>query len=222
MKDVQFLLLDLDDTLLSVCSLRARFDFILRMLLWWLPYAFPWSTLMALKSLVNATKDARPSNQSIYKRGITAFAKRLRLPEDKVEKLLNQSVIENFKKLEKYFSPMKGAREFVQWGSQKYILYLVTNPVWPPEIVKMRLKWAGLDETLFASYTHSKKMHYCKLQHAFFQEFLQQESLDPAACLMIGNHPYEDGNAEKVGISTFLVAKKNSASCFQALRIMLS
>lgn len=240
MQKTNILLIDLDGTLLQVKTHRARFKFVMLMIIWWLPYAPPWKTIRALKTLVTSMKHPHTSKgsnvschnrkrlsgdcdkiQSNYHRGLTSFVQTMNLAENEVEDLLAQSTAEIFKKLKKYFSPVNGAKEFMLWAREKYTLFLVTNPVWPPEIVTMRLQWAGLDSSLFLSYTHSKRMSFCKADPEFFKEFLVQEKLNSNACLMIGDNPNEDGNAAQLGIRTFFISKRNPTKSYEKLKMIL-
>lgn len=208
MKKIKNLLIDLDGTLLQVKEMRARTEFTIRSLLWWKPYSNPWRTIKALQKLVLAMKSKNSTNISNYARGIEAFAKEIRITEEEATTLLEKSLNDIFPKLDKYFSPVPGAKEFVNWASNHYKLFLATNPLWPPEIVEMRVKWAGLKIDLFESYTHAKRMKFCKSYIEFYYELIEQNQLNPKNCLMIGDTLYEDGLAKNIGIDVFILSNK--------------
>ena len=122
-----------------------------------------------------------------------------------VEKIIWETVFEIFPKLEKHFKPMPGAREFLKWAREHYTLRLATNPVWPIEIIEMRVRWAGLDPSIFEEITHVRRMHAIKPHPDYYSEILNVAKLNASECLLIGNDPVNDLSATKVGVSVFLL-----------------
>lgn len=84
-------------------------------------------------------------------------------------------------------------------------LILATNPIFPAVATESRIKWAGLDKGDFELYTTYENSHYCKPNPAYYGEILENLSLDPSECLMVGNDVIEDGAAQKLGIKVFLL-----------------
>lgn len=84
-------------------------------------------------------------------------------------------------------------------------LVLATNPVFPTDAFKTRLKWVGLDYSDFEYVTDYSNSSFCKPDPAYYKEIMDKLSLDPAECLMIGNNVTEDMAAAQTGMSVFLV-----------------
>ena len=211
MKKIKNLLIDLDGTLLQVNEVQAKFEFTIRAIRWWSKYSKPWKTAKALYKLTLAMKSESFSNSSNYARGIKVFAYEIGLSEDEACILLEKCLNEIFPKLSKYFSPIPGANEFVNWASNHYNLFLATNPLWPKGIVEMRVMWAGIHLEKFTSFTHAKSMTSCKSYVSFFSDLIEQNQLNPENCLMIGDNAYEDGLASRIGIDVFILSNKQKS-----------
>ncbi len=84
-------------------------------------------------------------------------------------------------------------------------LVLATNPVFPTDAFKTRLKWVGLDYSDFEYVTDYGNSSFCKPNPAYYKEIMDKLSLDPTECLMIGNNVTEDMAAAQTGMSVFLV-----------------
>ena len=84
-------------------------------------------------------------------------------------------------------------------------LVLATNPVFPTDAFKTRLKWVGLDHSDFEHVTDYSNSSFCKPNPAYYKEIIEKLSLDPAECIMIGNNVTEDMAAAQTGMSVFLV-----------------
>ena len=85
------------------------------------------------------------------------------------------------------------------------MLYLATNPVFPRAATANRIKWAGLQEDDFRLITTYEDCSYCKPNPLYFKAILDQFSLDPSECLMVGNDVEEDLAIRSLGVATFLV-----------------
>ena len=84
-------------------------------------------------------------------------------------------------------------------------LVLATNPVFPTDAFKTRLKWVGLDYSDFERVTDYSNSSFCKPNPEYYKEIMNKLSLDPAECLMIGNNVTEDMAAAQTGMNVFLV-----------------
>lgn len=84
-------------------------------------------------------------------------------------------------------------------------LVLATNPVFPTDAFRTRLKWVGLDYSDFEYITDYSNSRFCKPNPAYYKEILDKLSLDAAQCLMIGNNVTEDMAAAQTGMNVFLV-----------------
>ena len=84
-------------------------------------------------------------------------------------------------------------------------IVLATNPVFPYIAIRHRCKWAGVQETDFTLMTSYDNMHFCKPKLSYYEEICTRINVDPKHCIMIGNDSFEDMNASKLGMQTFLL-----------------
>ena len=97
--------------------------------------------------------------------------------------------------------PVEGARACVQGCLRLGLQVAVaTTPIYMPEVIALRLRWAGLDDLPWDLVTHSENMHTCKPDPAYFQEAAAQLTTPPASCLMVGDDPMQDGPARRAGM----------------------
>lgn len=102
--------------------------------------------------------------------------------------------------------PTPLADQVVKAAKEKGLtVYLATNPVFPRCATMNRIRWAGLDAEDFRIITTYEDCCYSKPSVEYFQGILEQFSLDPKECLMVGNDVEEDLAVRKLGVSTFLV-----------------
>ena len=83
--------------------------------------------------------------------------------------------------------------------------YLATNPVFPRCATMNRIRWAGLDAEDFKVITTYETCTYCKPNPEYFRGILEEFSLDPSECLMVGNDVAEDLSSRSLGVKTYLV-----------------
>ena len=83
--------------------------------------------------------------------------------------------------------------------------YLATNPVFPRCATMNRIRWAGLDAEDFKVITTYETCTYCKPNPEYFRGILEELSLDPSECLMVGNDVEEDLAIRSLGVKTYLV-----------------
>ena len=68
-----------------------------------------------------------------------------------------------------------------------------------------RIRWAGLNAEDFKVITTYETYRYCKPNLEYFKNILDEFSLKPAECLMVGNDVEEDLVVRKLGVKTYLV-----------------
>ena len=68
-----------------------------------------------------------------------------------------------------------------------------------------RIRWAGLDAEDFKVITTYETCTYCKPNPEYFRGILEEFSLDPSECLMVGNDVAEDLSIRSLGVKTYLV-----------------
>lgn len=201
---VKHLLVDLDGTLLGNKNLSLSYDFLRQALEALKVYGGMRDAARILLSVGNELK--RTSKEITNDlRLIEAFAKQTNLTVEEGRNVLREGVMKIFPTLERHFYPIQGAKEFLDWAKDHYSLTLATNPVWPSEIIELRVKWAGVDPSIFKSITHVRKMHAYKPSPDYYGEILEQEGLDAKDCLLIGDNVKMDLPATRVGIRVFIV-----------------
>ncbi|MDR3606406.1 MAG: HAD family hydrolase [Oligoflexia bacterium] len=201
---VRHLLVDLDGTLLGNRNLALSYDFLSQTLSSLRIYGgFRKSAraLLAIAGELRKTSRDRTNDRRI----VEAFSRRMNLSIEEGGRILREGVSAIFPTLERHFYPIEGARDFLEWAAKKYPLTLATNPIWPPEIVELRIRWAGIDPAIFREITHVRKMHAYKPSPEYFREILEQENLKPEECMLIGDKVKMDLPASRVGIRVFIV-----------------
>ncbi|OFZ18480.1 MAG: hypothetical protein A2X94_00615 [Bdellovibrionales bacterium GWB1_55_8] len=201
---IKNLLVDLDGTLLGNRSVFLSLDFVGKAVSTLKMYG-SWST--AARTLLAIYREFRvPSAQLTNDvRVIELFSKRMKLEPTEGRRVLREAVQAIFPQLEKHFFPIEGAREFLDWAKEHYPLTLATNPVWPSEIMNLRLKWAGIDPEVFSFVTDVRIMQACKPSPAYYQQILKNREYRAEDCLLIGNDLKMDLPASRVGIRVFIV-----------------
>ncbi len=87
---------------------------------------------------------------------------------------------------------------------------LATNPVFPERVVRMRMRWGGLDDLPFQYMSSADSMRYCKPKVNYFRAVCAQGGFDPAQCIMVGNDPDKDLAAIELGMHVFLLRSAKS------------
>src|SRR6185437_5619841 len=149
----------------------------------------------------------RPSKENTNDiRIIQLVADRLNLTVEEARLELRNGLMMIFPNLKKHFFPIPGSKEFLEWANGKLPLTLATNPVWPPDIVEMRVRWAGIDPSIFGFITHARLMHAVKPHAEYYLELLEKRGIKAEDCLLVGDDVRKDLPATQVGIRVFIVA----------------
>ena len=198
------LLCDLDGTLIDAGGLMVHFEFIGRTLPLMKKHQGWMTAYRALKK--SAATLTRPSRtKTNHERLIENFAGHFKIPFEQAEKEVRENLHFVFPKLRPHFRKIPGAAKFLEWANEHYSLTLATNPVWPVELVHMRMEWGGIDPAYFKSITTADRMHACKPSREYYLEILEQESFQAEDCIMIGNERKMDLPATQAGLSVFLL-----------------
>lgn len=86
-----------------------------------------------------------------------------------------------------------------------YDLVLATNPIFPAEAIKERLRWVNINPKDFSLITNYENMHYCKPNINYYKEIVELLNLKATGCIMVGNDVQEDMVAADLGMKTYLV-----------------
>lgn len=205
---VRQLLVDLDGTLLANHAFTLSVDFARQAVAAMSRYTG--GTRKAISTLLAIRKEFEsPSSRSLANdvRVVTLVAERLTVTAEEARQILRENLSSIFPALERHFYPVAGSKDFLEWAKDRYPLVLATNPVWPPEIIELRVRWAGIDPTIFRSITHVRRMNACKPKSAYYQQILEQEGFKAEECLLVGDNMKMDLPATQVGIRVFIVGK---------------
>jgi len=198
------LLLDLDGTLIYSGNFLLNMEFVARilpMLKHFQGWKVAFRTLKEMQDVVKTPNSALTNQERI----LTIFQNNFKLSREEAEKHLLKSIQTVFPQLESHFGKILGAASFIDWAKDHYTLTLATNPMWSEEIVRMRMRWGGINPDLFKSITTADRMHACKPLPEYYQELLAQEKFEAKDCLLIGNERKMDLPATDVGIPVFLI-----------------
>lgn len=206
-RPIKTLLIDLDQTLLASNKLGVKTDFIRHAFLLLLRSNSIHSSITVMRQVTKALyEDHSPLTNR--ERVIQHISRVLKVDQNEAERLIVTTIDTLFPKLEKWFHPVPGAHDFLDWATGQFgpqNLILATNPVWTEAVVSMRLRWGSFDPNRFRCITHSGRMHSCKPHVSYYEEILQQENLTAKDCLMIGDDRKKDLPAVKAGIRTFIL-----------------
>lgn len=114
-----------------------------------------------------------------------------------------------FPELRGAHSPRRGAQEVVGAAREAGLcVALATNPIFPMQAIRERMRWADLDETWFDVITSYETMHACKPDGRYFAHVAWLLGVEPEECLMVGDDAELDLPASEVGMSTFYVGSE--------------
>lgn len=201
------ILVDLDGTLVDAPSLPLTWRFIKGVVRELIRERGFWT---GLKSLYRAWRAAEKPHRSLTnaERMAMGFSRAMGFPVERGLVVLASVVRKIFPRLEKYFSGVPGAKQFIDAAARRWPLVLATNPVWTQDIIELRVKWAGIDPSVFRSITHVERMHACKPSTLYYEELLMQEGFHAGDTLLVGNDYKNDLPATRIGVSVFIVSKK--------------
>jgi FMN phosphatase YigB (HAD superfamily) len=208
-RPVKHLLVDLDGTLVGNHGFHLSIDFLRKSVTDLRKYGGIRKALRVLMAIQKEFKEPSTLEHTNDHRVVELFSKQMNLSIEEARGVLREGVLTIFPGLKRHFFPIEGAKEFLDWAKGRYPLTLATNPVWPPEVVEMRVRWAGVDPAIFGSVTHIRTMHSCKPSAEYFQEILDQQGLKAQDCLLIGDDVKMDLPATRVGIRVFIVGLKS-------------
>lgn len=201
---IKHLLVDLDGTLLGNRNIPLSINFVREALFALRKHGSIKQVLRALLA-INREFNHPSADMTNDHRVVALFAEKMNLSLEDARQLLRDGVATVFPGLKKHFFPIPGAKDFLEWAKDRYPLTLATNPVWPPNIVELRLQWAGIDPSIFGMITHIRNMRACKPSQEYYSQILQDRGLKPEECLLIGDGMKMDLPATRVGIRVFIV-----------------
>lgn len=97
------------------------------------------------------------------------------------------------------------ARAVAALHEKGYPLALTTMPMFPPQAVRWRLQWAGVDPALFDRLTTYDNSTSVKPKRAYYAENLKALGVPGKEVLMVGNNTVEDLAFTELGADVYLV-----------------
>lgn len=202
-------LLDLDGTLLNAHPLFFIANIVLI-----LKNFFPYLGFKSI-SIVKRALDKLMHNQNPSRTNFQVLTDSL---PGNLETPLWNFYRQDFPRLAFLCTPAEEAKDALLRLKEKgHRLYLTTNPIWPEECVHQRLKWAGLNPSLFDGLTHSQNWHSCKPNLQYYREVMTRWNLNPTDCILIGDSKIKEGPASQLGIEVVILTKKSAFSFWKAL-----
>ena len=130
----------------------------------------------------------------------------LPIPTEESEKIALNFYADEFNQAICTTKPNPVSNQIVKRAKERgFETYLATNPVFPRCATMNRIRWAGLDAEDFKVITTYETCTYCKPNPEYFRGILEEFSLDPSECLMVGNDVAEDLSIRSLGVKTYLV-----------------
>ena len=130
----------------------------------------------------------------------------LPIPTEESEKIALDFYADEFNQAICATKPNPVSNQIVKRAKERgFETYLATNPVFPRCATMNRIRWAGLDAEDFKVITTYETCTYCKPNPEYFRGILEEFSLDPSECLMVGNDVAEDLSIRSLGVKTYLV-----------------
>lgn len=130
----------------------------------------------------------------------------LPIPREESEKIALNFYADEFNQAMCTTKPTPVSNQIVKRAKERgFETYLATNPVFPRCATMNRIRWAGIDAEDFKVITTYETCTYCKPNPEYFRGILEEFSLDPSECLMVGNDVAEDLSIRSLGVKTYLV-----------------
>ena len=203
LKNLDYLLLDLDGTLLyfDMDLFIQQYLSLIRKQFEMYPFANDvpeWILAGTTEMLNNA---GTMTNKEKF---LEYFQAKTQLAEDTLWEIFIHFYETDFEFLAEITKPVKGIPEFIDNAqSAGYKIVIATQPVFPQLAIQKRLKWAGLGAVNVELITHIENMSYCKPAKGYFMEILSHLDIESKQCIMIGNDIEMDMAADQFGFETF-------------------
>lgn len=199
------LLFDLDGTLVTLQRRGLELRFMLRAFRRFSPAIPPWKFRRAFWQAANRLQ-VHETDMTNYQVFLETLGAHSRVDQAALDGLVREFLTHDFGHLSDRFAPIAGARETLELARRlDYRVVLATNPVWPLDAVRVRLRAGGLADFSFDFISHSEVMTCCKPNPRYYRELLDRLRVCGEECLMIGNDPRKDLPAKDANIGTFLI-----------------
>ena len=140
--------------------------------------------------------------------------------ESEISTLAQEFVSKRMVHLRRHFRPIASGVELVRatLASGKKIV-IATNPLYPISSTHQRLSWVGLNPDDFILITGLENSYGAKPQIRYYQGILNALKVSAQDCVMIGNDPFLDLAATRLGIQCHLVATEKVLKRFKTKKV---
>lgn len=209
---LQAVLFDLDNTLLLFEEKTFYMEYNKQLYLYFQdimsPTTFSQKLIYSTQRLLD--NDGTRSNLNFF---MDSFVDGSTEAKEKLYQRFQNFYKKEFHQFRPMMQPLAFVREIVldvqQRGLKKVI---ATNPMFPENVQMMRLDWAGLAGITFELITNIENSRYCKPRLEYYRDICKDIDIEPASCLMVGNDPFNDMIATKIGMKTFLTSDSDELS----------
>jgi FMN phosphatase YigB (HAD superfamily) len=199
------LLFDLDGTLVDMQRRGLELRFMLRAFRRFGPAIRPWHFRRAFWEAAERLQ-VHGTDKTNYQVFLETLGTHSRVDLVALDRIVREFLVLDFPHFSDHFVAVPGGRETLELARRLgYRVVLATNPVWPLDGVRARLRAGGLDDFTFDFISHSEVMTRCKPDPRYYRELLERLGARGEECLMIGNDPRKDLPAKDAGIGTFLI-----------------
>lgn len=145
------------------------------------------------------------TNQAVFERTFQA-ATGVDLSEPEASALIDAFYRDDFPGLQGVHGPQAGAARAVAAAVELGLkVAIATNPIFPQAAIAERIRWAGLDISVFETVTSYENSPAAKPHAAYYRDVAEALGVEPTECLMVGDDPVLDLAAADVGMKTFYV-----------------
>lgn len=199
----QAVLFDLDGTLLEIDGEGFLDAYVDALVNWWRPAdAATFRHWIMAASVPIFGRHPESTNGAVFRSHLAGL---LGLPPAEVARRLERFHRETLPALPFPARRVAGARACVERClAMRLRVAVATTPIYGPEVIALRLQWAGLADVPWHLVTHSEVMHACKPHATYFAEAAALLGVEPRACVMVGDDPLQDGPAADAGMAVLL------------------
>jgi len=209
---LQAVLFDLDNTLILFEELEFFKHYTARLYLSFRdlmsPQEFSQRLIRSTRMMVNNNGDL--TNGEFF---INDFADGIDIDTGELWQRFANFYENEFEQFRPLMKPVDGAREVISSVRQQGLkVVIASNPMFPTSVQLTRLRWAGLEDIPFDLITSVENMNYVKPRLEYYQQICDKITVAPENCLMVGNDPFNDMIAGKIGMATFLTTDSDEIS----------
>ncbi len=205
---MQAVLFDLDGTLLDLDGdgfLDAYVDALARFMADLVPPARFTEALWSAAVAANVTPHPGRTQRSVL---VQSLSRVLGLDALVLERSIAAFNRRDLTPLRHGAKPKPGARQAVEAALGRGLkIAVATTPIYGREVIGERLRWADVDDLPW-DVVADDSFEATKPAPTYFEEVARRLQVSPAQCLMVGDDPWNDLPARKVGMQTFYVGER--------------